>query len=171
MNILKKYAYILEFLKSINTEVGKTFLQKAMYVLQEGLKEQLNYSYKLHFYGPFSQELADDIDALSDMGLIDVEFDPDGYGYKIRITDKGKNFLEILEIRGIKIEKQKIEKVISLMGNKNVRDMELLGTTLYFSRLTEDEKEIKRLVGMVKPHFSESQISKALQKLKEEKIV
>lgn len=170
MITLKRYAYILELLKKMDVKVGKTFLQKAIYIIQEGLKEQLNYHYKLHFYGPFSQELANDIEALNDMGLIDVEFDPDGYGYNIRITDKGKQFLEKLRDQKIEVEKEKINKVLPLIEDENIKRMELLGTVLYFSRLTNDEEEIKKLINMVKPHFPNQEISEALKKLKDERI-
>jgi len=171
MITLKRYAYILELLKNVDTEVGKTFFQKALYIIQEGLNEQLNYSYKLHFYGPFSQELANDIDALNDMNLIDVEFEPSGYGYQIKITNKGEQFLEELKRRGIEVSEKKIAKVLSLIENRNVREMELLGTVLYFAKLTDDENELKKLVNMVKPHFSENDIARALRRLKDEKMV
>ena len=171
MITLKRYAYILELLENVNTTVGKTFLQKAVYILQEGLKEQLDYSYKLHFYGPFSQELANDIDALNDMDLIDVEFEPDGIGYQIKITNKGEQFLEELKRRKIEVSEEKIARVLSLIENRNVRGMELLGTVLYFARLTSDEDELKKLVNMVKPHFSNAEIEKAYIKIKEEGIL
>lgn len=172
MNTLKRYAYILEFLKNLeDAEIHKTFLQKAVYILQDGLKERLNYSYRLHFYGPFSQELAYDINVLNDMDLIDEEFDQNRLKYKIKITDKGKKFLETLKSHGVEAEKQKIKKVLSLISKRNMNDMELLGTVLYFSRLTGNKREVEKLVNMVKPHFTRSQISKALQKLKKNKLI
>ncbi len=170
MDDFKKIVAILQLLKKVNREVGKTFIQKSIYLLQEGLKENLDYDYKLHFYGPFSQELADDIDTLEDLGLIDVNYDPKGHGYHIRITEEGKSFLSRFQAQ-YGIENDKLEKVLNLISGEFVREMELLGTVLYFAKLTGDENEIKKLVNMVKPHFPEREISKALQRLRNEEII
>jgi len=169
MDDLKRMIVILQLLKKVNREVGKTFIQKSIYLLQEGLGENLDYNYKLHFYGPFSQELADDIDTLEDLGLIDVNYNPGGYGYQIRITEEGLSFLNRFQTQ-YGVEEKKLEKVLNLISGEFVRGMELLGTVLYFARLTDDENELKELVNMLKPHFSDSEIREALQRLKNEGI-
>ena len=169
MNDLKKFIAILRLLECVQKKVGKTFIQKGIYILQEGLEENIGYRYKLHFYGPFSQELASDIDALHDMGLIDVKYDINSNGYQIEITDRGKKFLEKFGNNEVKAEK--IKKVLSLIGKEQVKGMELIGTVLYFAKLTDDESEIKKLVNMVKPHFSNDEIEKALKRLKEEGVI
>ena len=64
MREIKRFVAILSLLKNAQGTVGKTFIQKGIYILQEGLEEDLGYRYKLHFYGPFSQELATDVDTL-----------------------------------------------------------------------------------------------------------
>ena len=147
MDDLKRMIVILQLLKKVNREVGKTFIQKSIYLLQERLKENLDYDYKLHFYGPFSQELANDIDTLEDLGLISVDYDPEGYGYRIRITEEGIDFLNKFQAQ-YGIDKNKLEKVLRLVSGEFVRGMEILGTVLYFAKLTDDENEIKKLVNM-----------------------
>ena len=149
--------------------MGKTFIQKSIYLLQEGLKENLDYDYKLHFYGPFSQELADDINTLEDLGLINVDYNPDGYGYEIKITNEGISFLNKFQSR-YGVEENKLEKVLDLISGELVRGMELLGTVLYFVKLTDNEDELKKLVNMIKPHFYDEEINRALQKLRDEGI-
>ena len=171
MKELKRFVAILSLLDRIEDVVGKTFIQKGIYMLQEGLKEDLNYDYKLHFYGPFSQELANDIDALHDMELITMEYNMEGYGYKIRISKKGKKFLRHMEDRGINISNEKISKILSLLEGEFVKRMELLGTTLYFAKLTNDEDEIRKLVNIVKPHFNDDEIKEAFKKLREEGMI
>ncbi len=44
--------------------------------------------------------------------------------------------------------------------------MELLGTTLYFAKVADDETEIPNLVKMVKPKFNTKEIKAALKKIK-----
>lgn len=169
MKDLERFVTILSLLENAQRNVGKTFIQKGIYILQEGLKEDLDYKYKLHFYGPFSQELANDIDALHDMGLINVDYDVNRNGYQIEITDRGRDFLRKFGNHGVKVEK--IKKVLLLIGKEQVRGMELIGTVLYFAKLTCDDSEIKKLVNMVKPHFSDNEIEEALKRLKEEGII
>ncbi len=52
--------------------VGRTRLQKTVWLLQR-LGLPTNYSYSLHFYGPYSEELKTDIGLAEDFGLISEE--------------------------------------------------------------------------------------------------
>ncbi|WP_456329327.1 hypothetical protein [Archaeoglobus sp.] len=169
MNSLDRYVTILKLLNNVRKEVGKTFIQKGVYILQSGLGRDLGYSYKLYFYGPFSQELANDLDTLHETGLIDVRYDVRKGWYSIKITEKGKMFLEKFKEFGAR--NSEIEEVLSLIEGKDARKMELLGTVLYFAKLTSDLKEIKRLVNIVKPHFNDREIEEALMLLREEELV
>ncbi|RKY88423.1 hypothetical protein DRQ09_02885 [candidate division KSB1 bacterium] len=168
--MLKRLDAILKLIKKIGDSVGKTFIQKGIYILQEGLKEDLGYSFKLYIYGPYSNDLASDIDTLQDIGFIKVDYDPGGYGYLIGITQKGRKFLNDKSIEN-SVPMEKIDKIISLLEGGGVKKMELLGTLLYFSKLSNKDKEIKELVNYVKPHFSEKDIESGLDLLKKEEIV
>ncbi len=169
MRDIKRFIAILSLLENAQGTVGKTFLQKGIYILQEGLKEELGYKYKLHFYGPFSQELANDIDTLYYMGLINIQYDAEATGYRIEITEAGKKFLKKYQQNDL--EKNKIEKVLSMIDGKLTKKMELLGTVLYFAKLTNDKGEIKRLVNMFKPHFADSEIEESLKRLRKEGMI
>lgn len=163
---LKRFASVLDILEKVGRCVGKTFIQKSIYILQEGLDEPLRYDYRLYFYGPYSQELANDIDTLSDLGLIDIEYSTSGYGYQIKLTEYGKRFLHD-HLQESLADGGKIEKVISLIGGSaTTKSMELLGTVLYFTKISQDRSEIVSLVKMVKPHFTDRDVESALKKLK-----
>lgn len=49
--------------------VGKTRLQKTVYLLQKLCKEEA-YSFEYHYFGPYSAELANDIEMMSCMGVV-----------------------------------------------------------------------------------------------------
>jgi uncharacterized protein YwgA len=49
--------------------VGKTRLQKTVYLLQKLCNAEA-YSFEYHYYGPYSAELANDIDTASCMGVV-----------------------------------------------------------------------------------------------------
>ncbi len=169
LNTLDRFVTILRLLDKVPKEVGKTFIQKGLYILQEGLGKNLGYPYKLYFYGPFSQDLANDIDALHEMGLIDVRYDAEKGWYSIKITERGRRFLE--KFRNYGASDREVNRVLSLIEGRDARKMELLGTVLYFAKLTSDPGEIKRLVNTVKPHFDDGEIEEALKLLRKEGLV
>lgn len=159
---------ILELLRCSKKKVGKTFIQKAIYVLQSWLDWNSDYKFKLHYYGPYSPELSDDLDILSELGLIEMVFN--GHSYEIVITKEGLRFLgEHLE--AYMLDKTKIERAISLVGKDDVRNMELIGTVLYFSKLSDDELEIVKLVNTVKPHFPDNTIRNSIKFLRDEGVL
>ena len=159
---------ILELLRRSTKKVGKTFIQKAVYVLQDWLGWDSDYKFKLHYYGPYSSDLSDDLDILNELGLIEMVFN--GHGYDIGITKEGTHFLgEHLE--AYMPNQPKIERAISLVGKDDVRNMELIGTVLYFAKLAGDEKEITALVNTVKPHFNDETIQESIRYLREEGVL
>ncbi|MBI4642269.1 MAG: hypothetical protein HY790_08520 [Deltaproteobacteria bacterium] len=167
---LKQYSALIGLLQKVDKPVGKTFLQKGIYILQEGLGEELGYDFRLHFYGPYSQDLANNINFLQDLGLISIDFDPTGYGYQIELTEYGTKFFKE-NLEEYKIDESKLNKIVSIIGKDYAREMELIGTTLYFAKLSNNDGEIKEMVNMVKPHFNGKDIEMALHKLREENIL
>ncbi len=76
----------------------KLRLQKLMFLLQKeiieerGLQPSLEkYNFDAYNYGPFSDDLIDDIEFLKDLNLIEVSSENNTEVY--RITEKGKKFL------------------------------------------------------------------------------
>lgn len=163
---LVRFYTILKLLESVSDVVGKTFIQKTMYILKDGFNLDLDYQFRLYFYGPYSDKISADIDTLESGGLLKVEYD-NASGYQISITSQGKNFIKKYEkqIENKEEINEKINNVLKLSESKTAREMELLGTTLYFLKLTKDEKKVLNLVKMTKPHFTEREIQKATKKI------
>ena len=161
---IERFISLLNLLDNASQDIGKTYIQKAVYILQEGLGEELNYEYKLHLYGPYSLQLANDIDILEELEFLDIKYEPEGYGFKINITGEGKTFLKEHKER-FGMDEEKYSKVISLMIGEQTRTVELLGTVLYFKKIADDLGEIIELVGTVKPYFAKKEIKDAVKKL------
>jgi len=169
----KRLTTILRLLEKINRPVWKTSVQKAIYLLQEGLGEFLDYDFRLRFYGPYSQKLANDLAVLKELGLISEDCDSALVNYRIAITQKGKDFLNELSAlarRGFEcsVNDDKLEKLLSLVKERegfSEKEVELLGNVFYFARLTDDRSKIKKQVNMLKPHFPEEEIERAIEKL------
>jgi len=163
-----RLATILELLRCSRTKVGKTFIQKAIYVLQNWLGWDSDYKFKLHYYGPYSSDLSDDLDILNESGLIEMVFN--GHSYDIDITKDGVRFLDE-HLEAYMPNKSKIERGISLVGKDDVRNMELIGTVLYFAERSNNDSEITTLVNTVKPHFTDGAIKSSIEFLRREGIL
>ncbi len=159
---------VLELLRRSKKKVGKTFIQKAVYVLQNWLGWNSDYKFKLHYYGPYSSDLSDDLNVLNELGLIEMIFN--GHSYDISITAEGERFTgEHLE--NCMSNQTQIERAISLVGHDDVRNMELIGTVLYFAKLSNNDSEITELVNTVKPHFTDGTIKSSIEFLRGEGIL
>lgn len=81
---------------------GRTRLQKMVFVIQRELEDQLRDDQKYEFfaynYGPFSKELAEDIDDMIEADLIEedpVEYDDEGnLRYEYTIKSDGSSLLD-----------------------------------------------------------------------------
>ncbi|MFO7997191.1 MAG: hypothetical protein R6U93_08690 [Dehalococcoidia bacterium] len=166
----KRFSVILELLNLAKAKVGKTFLQKAIYILQDWLNLDLGYDYKLYLYGPYSEDLSEDIDILRDAGLIDVGIDATGYGYNIAVNDKGARFLS-KNLDTYIVDRGKLDKVISFIGTSDVKNMELLSTILYLAKTTADKDQTMRLMQEIKPQFNSEQIDRKVEELQRQGIL
>lgn len=169
-NSIQKILYLLSIIDKAKQPVGKTYIQKGLYLLQEGFGEDLGFSYKIHFYGPYSQELSNLEDVLDDYKMIDVEYIDENKGYKVTLKPNGKRLLDSQEDE-YNIDMDKIEKVSSLISSAKVKDLELLSTVLYFSKLMNDRNAIIKKVLTLKPHFNKNQIKETIKKLEEAEIL
>ena len=90
----------LQLIDALGRITGKTRFQKLIFLIQkeaerEGI-EGLKIEYGIHYYGPFSSELASTIENLSLRGFIqeNAEMTPSGYmRCDYRLTDKGRELL------------------------------------------------------------------------------
>mgnify|MGYP000138560975 CR=1 FL=1 len=151
------FAYLVSKLNEKTEQVGKTTIQKMMYFLKR--KGLVDYEYTLYHYGPYSFEVEGELIRLESTGIIDVSWDPDR-GYFIRLAE-GYDLAELET--GVK---EAIDFLVEKFGQKRARDLSLIATVLYFyGRLSESE--IIETVKSLKPQFSELEVRKALEVVKE----
>ncbi len=61
-----------------DAQVGKTVVQKMMFLLNR--MKICDFNYTLYHYGPFSSEVANELDYASDLGIVEIEWEEDkGY--------------------------------------------------------------------------------------------
>jgi uncharacterized protein len=177
MNLLEipwqRYGVIAELAraqKKRGFSLGKTALQKEVYFLQTLHGVDCGYEFTLYTYGPFSSLLLADLDSVSVLGGVEVEYDAGLGGYRIlpgpenaKVIKSASDFLN--EVR------DSIESVIEEFGSMYARDLELLATIVYAEREARESgkplsaSDLTGVVKGVKPHFTDTQILEAIGKL------
>ena len=163
-------------LDSQGIRVTMTSLQKLPYFLQQVLGVPLGLRFVMHYYGPYSSDLAHSIDAMAATGTISIVRDPDGFGYWVHTTrreDSAEILADTEEARA-KYEVQ-LDSLVSTMGRLSLDDLELLSTSHFVRKLLrqrgqpdDDDRVTAEVVGL-KPKFGKERISEAVKLL--DKIV
>lgn len=138
-------------------DVGKVRLQKMIYFLQEAQGVPTKFAFRMHHYGPFSEDLETDTAWLRLAGYINVEPDSQGYGFHIIPVDTPKEeWRDVIEPY-----KESIGRVIEIFACRTVSELELLATIHYVKCLQPDlpSDEILKIVGALKPRFNEGYIA------------
>jgi len=95
---MKDY-WLARLISSVEQVDSRKRLQKAVYLLQRA-GCPLECDYILHYYGPYSFELASLVDRLNSAGIINEKAEPIASGclrYQSSITEEGKKALDAFE--------------------------------------------------------------------------
>ena len=135
---------------------GKTRIQKTVYFLQEAFGVPLNYSYRMHHYGPYSEEVETDITRLKMTGYLFVKPDLQGYGFHVGVLDSPEDEWQDMTSP----YKQQIDMVLGLVQGKQISDLELMATLHFVDHLTREpsQSELIETVHGLKPKFSREYI-------------
>jgi hypothetical protein len=150
-------------------DVGKTKLQKLLYFLQEAKEVPTFYPFRMHYYGPYSDEIDNDLLRHEAVGAIKIEADTNGYGYHITPIVELSS-AEKKEV--VKFETQ-IQEMLTLFGDKRAPDLELAATIHYAHRLMNkpSDEALAATVKGLKPQFSPPTILSTIHDLRRNKLL
>jgi len=137
-------------------QVGKTKIQKLMYLLGEKLNEDLGYS--IYHYGPYSSEIAESLGMANMMGWLDMVWHVDK-GYFISTKD-------IPSSPQIQDEKKEaIKEVVDKYGKFNAVELSIIATADYVKKNfgIEDPNEIIDVVLALKPNNKKEWVKDILE--------
>lgn len=144
-------------------DVGKIRMQKLVYFLQSIFGVPLGYDYKMHYYGPYSDELNDDLIAMQVGKNVEIGADPSGYGYHIIPGTQ-----DVITKSDVLADySRKISKCLDDFGRFSPSDLEILGTLHFVKYIAgvSDEKKIIEKTSMLKPVFPRATIEQTYKKL------
>lgn len=164
---MKHMKKLVEVLASIgaNRKPGKKMVQKLLYLMErKGLELGLNY--RIHFFGPYSSILDDNLHALQNSEIIVIN--TSGQTHTISVLDA-----DLCEGEGLSSqERELVRDVIDNFANMTAFDLEAITTLDYVARsmgrsdkLNEKAKQeiIKGVQDIKGSKFSKSQLDEYLE--------
>src|SRR5215469_8819370 len=102
---------IVSLLSTSRAKLGKIQLQKLVYFAQNnGLP--LKYTFQIYHYGPYSFELSNDLGSLDALEIVNIQNDPNGYGFQVSTGKFAEKF-----VLPVKYQK-KLDRVIDQFGSE-----------------------------------------------------
>lgn len=157
---MKKYL-ILKSLNMVEKIDGRKKIQKIIYLINNRMSNAFS-DYRFYLYGPYSDQLFYELQNLNDDEVINEISNTQSYSYMI--TNKGKEFLDLLES---KMSVEDIEKfeIVKRLNDYSSEDLEIMASLYYISRefneISVDEM-VEELMER-KPYLDEEKIREALE--------
>ena len=151
----------LAIISKIATEdkgLGKTAMMKYIYILQQVYKVPTGYDYEIYTYGPYSSEVAGDINLAADFNIIEATYSSNHSGYELKPTSQTHESIA-KEKEFINKYSDSISEVIKMFGSKTSKELELSSTIIYtysnrsFNERDTSIEEVAKDVKAIKPHF------------------
>jgi len=144
---------------------GKKELQKTIYLLQKkGFPSE--YSFRFHFYGPYSDSLDENIQRLAIQGVLEIQHDEQTH----RIVPSPSRSNETNQSNSCTNE---MDIALAALGNISARDMELMATIVFLIDnhiVSEPHSEASVIVNVhnvKKDKYSDMEIRRYYHLLKE----
>ena len=155
--LLMRRLAVIRRIADLAPDPGKTSIQKIVYFLQSGLEIPLGYRFKMHYFGPYSEELDGKLSLSDAMGVVEIGLDSAGYGYHIK---PGKYNVEEVEPS---MTWEEIDETINNLAELDLPQLELLATIHFVQSIRSrwDRRKVIMTVHRLKPKFSEERIEKA----------
>lgn len=159
----------IAFINKIVTEcdnIGKTKIQKISYFLQESVGIDLKYPFRMHYYGPYSDDLDQVVSLAETLGHIDISPDPNGFGYHVTATTNGEDEPK-------QIGNEKVDAAIRVLGILETVQLELYATIHFVTKQQPEnsKNDTINVVGKIKPKFHPDHIESAYDLLKNSKLI
>jgi uncharacterized protein YwgA len=153
---------LLEALRSRGSWCGETHIQKSTYFLQEMMEVPLGFEFVLYKHGPYSFDFSDEITALRADLLLDVRSRAP-YGPSLVPSETSASVLKNFPHTREQFDPA-IQFVADRLADKNVAELEKLGTALFVTKSSPSEGADDRVDRFckLKPHIDAAEALRAL---------
>ncbi len=126
---------LIEALREHGSWCGETHVQKAAYLLQELAGVETGFDFILYKHGPFSFDLRDELSAMRADGFVSLQVQDPAYGPSI-VPEPAANSLRKRFPKTLREHESRVKFVADRLGNKQVVELERLGTAFYVTQGT-----------------------------------
>jgi len=144
--------------KHSDKQIGKTFVQKMLYLLsREGV---VGFNYSMYHYGPYSAGVDGELNFAENRGLISIKW-VDGAGYFAEATPELEKFEKLIQDD----EKSAIDGIIERYGDFSAVELSLIATA-YFMKDNFDTPDVglADAIHNLKPRYTVGYIQDVLEK-------
>lgn len=163
--MFENYLKLAEVVEHLGEVRGRTRLQKMIFIAQS-LGHPFDEAYQFHLYGPYSPELAAELEAMKGFRLLqETPYMSQGYTeYRYTVVPTEVNALRRNNCHLILPEETR--RLLTHLNQESTENLELLASLLYFQRCGYDRREtLYERMGVWKPKFTREQIDVGLEKL------
>lgn len=174
--LTRRVAFIERIVRN-SEDIGKTKIQKILYFLQESMNVPLKYRFRMHYFGPYSDEIDNALSLSKSLGRIDIQPDVNGFGYHVTPAttqaDTPWQGYDISEDSAVTISAEEIDKAIAILSQLDIPQIELYATIHFIGRPSSklSKEDTVATVNRLKPKFSVSKIEDAYQTLKQADLI
>jgi len=169
--LLKRIGLLAEIASQKNgkqVRLGKTAMQKLLYLLQEAYHVPLDYRFSLYTYGPYDSQVMNDLDYADAIGALAIHYD-DKAGYNIE-PGKQVDMIEPYRAEMMNEHGDTINRLTKDFGDLNARDLELRSTLFYIASEKDNVKtrhELAERLKSIKPKYTDHDIQFGIDDLLE----
>jgi len=154
--MFKGASFLLGVVEGVGTIRGRKKLQKMVYILE--LKgADIPYKYSYHHYGPYSQQLQEEINFLVRENFLTESKENGIYVYSI--TSLGKEFKSTIKDT---LDANIMQNLLNDLNSKSPQFLELVSTYAFLREGGYDEKKGKEKTLELKPHLR-TEMEKAIE--------
>jgi len=160
-DILKGSALVYYLVKELKKkypekQVGKTVIQKLMYIFERNSGEDFDYT--MYHYGPYSWEVSEYLNLAEALNAVEIDWDP-SRGYFIQPKNDFSFKVSIGER-----EKKLIKDIIEKYGKFNAIKLSIIATAMYVKNKfgESDSDHIINMVSSLKPKHKKEWIKQIL---------
>lgn len=176
MLLARRIAFIERVVRN-SGDIGKTKIQKILYFLQESMGVPLKYRFRIHYFGPYSDEIDNSLSFSKSLGLIDIQPDINGFGYHVKPVESysGTPWAEY-DVSGdpeIEISVDDIDRTINTLSEIDTPQIELYATIhfVYHHKSELSKSQTITTVKRIKPKFNTLRIETAYERLRESNLI
>ena len=173
-NLLRRLALLVEIAdrkRDRPGRLGKTAMQKLIYLLQEVYEVNFGYRFTLYTYGPYEASVARDVDYAGALSLLLLEYDHDR-GYEITCGPKVGQLDENRRVFCAEAGSQ-LDELFEHFGDLTARQLELRATLVFIAKdgTSIAEGELRKQIRHLKPKYDQGEIDEAVDSLRKLEIL